>query len=92
MYLLINQRHYVSALSTANSFIFIYVEVTTLQNEVEHRVCRQSDRLFLHSSEWGPPPPLLPAGECTFWFRGGGHTVEGMGCTNSEEGPDIVVL
>ncbi len=55
MYLLINQRHYVSALSTANNFIFIYVEVTTLQNEVEYRVCRQSDMLFLQSSELAPP-------------------------------------
>ncbi len=47
---------------------------------------RQSTRLFLQSSELGPPPPLVP---------GGTHSIageRGRGGPNSDEGRDTVVF
>ncbi len=75
MYLLIIQRHYVYALSTSPYpivyTIWIYVEVTTLQNGVEHRVDRVLG-FFSNRPNWEPPSPPPPAGE-RGWGGGGSH-------------------
>ncbi len=56
----------------------------------------QSTRLFLQSSELGPPPTLSPTGECapTPLVQGGAHSLAGeeVGCPSSDEGTDTGTL
>ncbi len=56
---------------------------------------RQSARLFLQSSELGPPHPLTHREGAPPLVPGGGThrlAVEGVGGLNSDEGKDTVVL
>ncbi len=66
--------------------------------KIRFRSHAQGARLFLQSSELGPPQSLTLRRVCPLplWFRGGDTTANGRGVciggSNSHEGTDTVVL
>ncbi len=80
MYLLINQRHYVYALSTS-PFPIVYTACLYRRShnskERGGAQSRQITRLLFQSSELAPPPPPLPHQEASVsppFGSGGGGT------------------